>query len=65
MLGTTGPSAPFLGSTDGIKAASAAGRPDGRRQAADDFSKSSRRKQKSGGGMNIALLAFIFGMHPR
>lgn len=65
MLGTTEPCTPFFGRADGMKAASAAGRPDGRRQAAGDFSKSSRRTKGSGDGLNWLFIAYTLGAYPR
>jgi hypothetical protein len=65
MVETFTPCTPAFGGTDGSKAASAAGRSDGRLKTADDFKQSSRRSPRKGlGNLNIAYMALMLGMFP-
>ena len=65
MLGTLNPNAPTIGCINGIKAASAAGRPDGGRKATtEDFTQSARRT-KGSGKIDIAYMAVMSGLFPR
>ena len=67
MLGTLNPSVPTIGDTDGMKAASAAGRPDGGRKATTgDFTRSaSHRSLKRSSGLDFAYMAVMLGLFPR
>jgi len=64
MLGTITQWSPKKGITDDIKAASAAGRSDGRRKTAGAF-KAASRGLKGSGGMSFAYMALMMGVFPR
>ncbi len=66
MLGKTQPCAVDFGHTNGIQAASAAGRPEGRQKAAGDLGKVLRRATGGGGGAtDFMWMAMVLGMSPR
>lgn len=64
MLGKTQPCGVDFGHTNGIQAASAAGRPEGRQKTAGDLGKVLRRAT-GGGATNLMWVAMVLGMFPR
>lgn len=64
MLGRTQPCAVEFGHTNGIQAASAAGRPDGRQTPETGFTKAPHRAT-GGTGLDFVWMAMAWGMFPR